>query len=289
MGDRFRTGAVDWEDIRFFAALARHGSLSATSRALRVNHATVARRIAKLENILRIRLFRRRPTGYELTSAGRSALEAASAMESAATVLSRLEPEKGLAGLVRITTTPGLAETFLVPRLSALLLQHPLLELEIAAERRSLSLKRHQSDIALRFGRPERGELSARRVANLAYRFYAASIWRSRLERGEPPRLIGFDEAGADLPEAIWLARQFQHTPLTRRCNTHTGQIAAAQAGLCIPMGTHLLVAADRSLVEVSLSKVPPSRELWLLTRRDVQTTERVRVVAEFIIDLIRR
>src|SRR5215471_11679443 len=99
MGDRFRTTRIDWEDVRFFAALARHGSLSATARALRVNHATVARRIAALEDALRIKLFKRWPTGYELTAEGRSALEAADTMESAAAALAQLEPEKALTGL----------------------------------------------------------------------------------------------------------------------------------------------------------------------------------------------
>jgi DNA-binding transcriptional LysR family regulator len=289
MDDCFRTGRIDWEDVRIFAALARHGSLSATARALRINHATVARRIAALEDALGIKLFKRSPTGYELTAAGRSALDAADAMESAATALSRLEPERTLTGLVRITATPSLAEAFLIPRLAALHQQHPLLDLEIMAERRQLSLKRHQSDIALRFGRPERGELMGRGVANLAYRFYATPAWRSRIENGAPPRFVGFDEAGAEFPEAVWLARQFENAPLALRCNNQTGQIAAARAGFGIAMLPHFLAADDPALVEVSLSKAPLARELWLLTRPDAQVTKRIRVVANFLLGLIQR
>ncbi len=191
---------MDWEDVRFFVALARHGSLSATARALRVNHATVARRISALEDALRIKLFERLPTGYELTAGGRSALQAADAMESAAVGLSQLKPEGSLTGLVRVTSTPSLAETFLIPRLFELHQQHPQLDLEITAERRSLSLKRYQSDIALRFARPEQGDITARRVVNMTYRFYATPAWRSRIERGTPPRFVGFDEAGAEFP-----------------------------------------------------------------------------------------
>src|SRR5262249_24672822 len=108
MTDRFRTRSIDWRDVRFFAALARHGSLSGTAGALSVNHATVARRLAALERALGTKLFKRRLSGYELTTAGHRALEAADAMESAATAMSRLEPEKTLAGLVRITATPSI-------------------------------------------------------------------------------------------------------------------------------------------------------------------------------------
>jgi DNA-binding transcriptional LysR family regulator len=182
MPDRFRTARIDWEDVRFFAALARYGSLSAAARALTVNHATVARRLAALEQTLGTRLFKRRPTGYELTAAGRSALEAAGAMENAAAALSRLEHEMPLTGLVRITATPSLAEIFLIPRLAALQHQYPGLDLEVMAERRPVSLQRHQSDIALRLGRPERSELLGRCVGRIAYRFYAAPVWRDRLK-----------------------------------------------------------------------------------------------------------
>jgi DNA-binding transcriptional LysR family regulator len=288
MPDRFRTARIDWEDVRFFVMLARHGSLSATARALGVNHATVARRIAALERTLATRLFKRRPTGYELTSAGQSALEAADGMESAAAALSRLEPERTLTGLVRITATPSLAEAFLIPRLAALQQRHPLLDLEITAERRPVSLQRHQSDIALRFGRPERGELLARRVAYLAYRFYATPAWHTRLKEGAAPRFIGFDEAGAQFPEAQWLAQRFSDKGFALRCNNQTGQIAAARTGYGIALLPHFLGAGDPALMEVRLAATPPTRELWLLTRRDVQKISRIRVVADFLLDLIR-
>jgi DNA-binding transcriptional LysR family regulator len=289
MPDRFRTAVIDWEDVRFFAALARHGSLSAAARALTVNHATVARRLAALEQALGTKLFKRRPTGYELTGAGRNAIDAADAMESGAAALSRLEPEAALTGLVRITATPSLAEVFLIPRLAALQQQHPALDLEIMAERRPVSLQRHQSDIALRLGRPERGELLARCVARVAYRFYATPAWRDRLKQGAAPSFIGFDEAGAQFPEALWLARRFGKARLAFRCNNQIGQIAAARAGCGIAMLPRFLAAGDPDLVEVRLSEAPPARELWLLTRRDVQKTPRIRVVSDFVLDLIRR
>jgi DNA-binding transcriptional LysR family regulator len=289
MPDRFRTGRIDWDDVRFFAALARYGSLSAAARALTVNHATVARRLAALEQALGTKLFKRRPTGYELTTAGRSALEAAGAMESAAAVLSRLDHETPLTGLVRITATPSLAEVFLIPRLAPLQHRYPGLDLEVMAERHPISLQRHQSDIALRLGRPERGELLGRCVGRIAYRFYAAPVWRDRLKEGNAPLLIGFDEGGSHFPEALWLARRFRNTRLAFRCNNQIGQIAAARAGSGIALLPCFLAAGDSALVEVRLSEAPPARELWLLTRRDVRGSPQIRVVSDFLLDLLRR
>src|SRR4029434_2189089 len=98
MTDRLRTGP-DWADVRVFVALARYGSLSATARVLWGKHATVARRLAGLEQSLRTKLFERRPTGYVLTALGRQALEPASAMEDAVGTLGRGRAEASRTGV----------------------------------------------------------------------------------------------------------------------------------------------------------------------------------------------
>jgi DNA-binding transcriptional LysR family regulator len=194
-----------------------------------------------------------------------------------------------LSGLVRITTTPSMAESFLIPRLVALHEQHPQLDLEVNAERGMVSLSRHQSDIALRFGRPEQLGLVGRRVTAVAYRFYATRSYCDRLKKGAAPSFVGFDEAGARFPEAVWLEKTFENAPVVLRCNNLTGQLAAARAGLGIALLPHFLAATDPNLTEVDLARAPPRRELWLLTRRDVQTTQRIRVVADFLLEVIER
>jgi DNA-binding transcriptional LysR family regulator len=287
--DRFRTAPIDWEDARYFAALARHGSLSATARALGVNHATVARRIGALEETLRVKLFERWPTGYKLTAAGQNALTATEAMESAASALTRLKPEKSLSGLVRISTTPSLAEAFLIPRLVSFHQEHPLVDLEITSDRALTSLSRHQSDIALRLGQSVQTDIVARRVGNVGYHFYATTQWRRRLEQGTPPVFIGFDEAGSAFPEAEWLARTFADAPRALRCNNQTGQLAAARAGFGIALLPDFLAGDAPELTTVDLSVTPPKRPLWLVSRRDVHTSQRIRVVVDYLLELTRR
>lgn len=288
MAERVSTAAIDWEDVRFFAAVARHGSLSAAARALSVNHATVARRIAALEQSVGTRLIGRTPSGYALTRAGERALKAADGMGIAATALARLEPEAALTGLVRITATPAFAEMFLMPRIGALLREHPALDLEIVADRRTFSLQRHQSDIALRLGRPEKGEILARRIGHVSYRFYGTRAWRERLRQGAAPAFVGFDEAGAQFSEAAWLTRHFAKARVVVRCNDLVGQIAAVRAGCGIGMLPAFLAAGDAALVQVDLREAPPRRELWMLTRPDAQETPRIRVVSGFLLELVR-
>ncbi|WP_176316196.1 LysR family transcriptional regulator, partial [Burkholderia territorii] len=119
MADQIRP-TPDWEDIRVFVALARHGSLSAAARALSVSHATISRRLLSLEQPLGERLVERRPDGYVLTAAGTRTLGSASEMEAAAAQLGRGGTDDSPRGLVRINAPPSLAQHFLIARLATL-------------------------------------------------------------------------------------------------------------------------------------------------------------------------
>ena len=102
MPDKKRTD-LDWEDVRYFVALARHGTLSATARALRVNHATVARRIASLEALLGHSIFDRRVNGYVPTPQGKALIKYANEMyEGALSILRQLDAGTELSGRVRL-------------------------------------------------------------------------------------------------------------------------------------------------------------------------------------------
>ena len=61
---------MEWDDVKHFLAVARHGTLTKAARALASTPATVGRRIAALETKLGARLFDRRHTGYLLTETG---------------------------------------------------------------------------------------------------------------------------------------------------------------------------------------------------------------------------
>src|SRR5580700_673778 len=109
-----------WDDVRFFLAIARSRSLSGAARALRVDHATVGRRIAAFEELLGSKLFDRTPDGLTLTAAGQAILSQCEAMESSAASVDRLVAghDTRLSGTVRIASTEGLAQVVIVPALA---------------------------------------------------------------------------------------------------------------------------------------------------------------------------
>lgn len=291
MPDKKRTARLDWEDVRYFIALARHATLSASARALRVNHATVARRIASLETLIGRALFDRRAEGYVLTAEGKAVLEQASAMDEAAmSILRRRDARTELNGLVRLAAGRVLAERFLIDRLRAFHERFPAIDLEVIGGSRVVSLAKREADVALRYGSPKVSELVARRVATISFGLYASPGYRDKLNAGQPPAFIGFDLESDFIAEAKWLARQFGDQRFSFRTNSQTTQAAAARADYGVALLPRYLVAThEPGLVEVSLGGRLPERDVWLLVRRDLKDVPRVRAVTDYLVEVFQR
>ncbi|UPG94544.1 LysR family transcriptional regulator [Luteibacter aegosomatissinici] len=282
MNDKKR-GEVDWEDVRIFLALARHGSLSAAARALSVNHATVARRIQSLEASMGERLAERRPEGYVLTAAGTRIMDVASNMETAAQSLGRGGASDTPTGLVRVNAPPGLAQGFLVRHLADIPARHPGLDLELATDLRSISLERHQADIAVRIGRPMDGDFIAKPLGHMAFGFYGTDEICSAVERGERKTVISFNEENADMPEALWMARHFPRARVSFRANNHVAQAVAATRGAGLALLPHYVGRLQPGLRRCELEPLPASREIWVLMRRQDRTDVPIRTIVEHL------
>jgi molybdate transport repressor ModE-like protein len=268
MAEQKRTVSPDWEDVRLFLALAREGSLSAAARRLGVNHATIARRLRALEDSLGETLAERRAQGYVLTAAGLRVLDAAHGMESEARRLARPAEEGAPAGLVRINAPPGLSAGFLTERLARIALDHPGLDIDLAADLRAVSLERHEADIAIRLGRPEDGDVIARSLGRMGFGFYGVDALCRAVEQGAEPVFVGFDESGAYLPEAAWLNHRFPRARRVFGVGNQFAQAIAARSGIGIALLPHYLGRAEPSLRAVDLGDVPAPREIVMLTRR---------------------
>src|SRR6201986_1648048 len=178
--------AWQWDDVRFFLAVARAGSLSGAARALGVGHVTVGRRIALLEKQIGVTLLNRTPDGFVTTSAGDAFLRQCAAMESAAMDLERIVAGSDalLAGSVRVTTTEGLAYQLVAPAIAALRETHPQLRIDLLVGARSLDIARREADLAVRFARPQASDLVCRKLGEIAFALYASK--RYLASKGTP-------------------------------------------------------------------------------------------------------
>ena len=143
---------IDWDDVRYFLAAARRGSVRAAAKRLGVNHATVLRRIAHLEERLGARMFEKLPAGYRLTAAGEEVLALAEQMEASSQQLEArvFGRDESVRGLLRVTLTSLLATHLLMPDFADFARLHPDIEMDILSSGELVNLTNREADVAIR-------------------------------------------------------------------------------------------------------------------------------------------
>ena len=144
---------LDWNDLRYFLAVARDGSTLAAAQALRVSQTTVARRIAALEDALGVRLFEKRQAGYSLTPEGEACSTVPQQVEKRRSTALPTPPRRSRAtssGTVKITTEEVYAITVLAPLLRELHELHPDIVIELDTSQAVRDLGAGEADISLR-------------------------------------------------------------------------------------------------------------------------------------------
>jgi DNA-binding transcriptional LysR family regulator len=278
---------LDWDDLRYFTALADGGSLAAAARKLKVEHATVARRIAALEEKLGAQLVDRRPRRYDLTEAGRHVVAHARAMETEAFAI-----ERGLLGGAEArvvdlaVSAPPLLARLAARHLGKLRSSHPDIRLTLLGETRNVSLLRREADLALRLARPTDQSLVIRKVGALCYRLYGSPAYLAAT-RVPDYAYIAFDESLDDLPQQIWLKEQMAKSQnsdrqIALRSNDLGTQAEAAAAGIGLAVLPHF-IAATLGLKAAGPRPLCFQRDIWLTYHRDLQKNTSVKAAATFL------
>jgi DNA-binding transcriptional LysR family regulator len=286
---------LDWDDLRSFLAIARHGSLSAAARALKVTQTTMGRRLEALHARAGAKLLMRTPAGFVLTPAGERVLANVERMEAEALAVQRAVTGEDvrLEGLVRVTAVEAFAAEIIIPSLTIFSERYPGIALEVDVDTRSLSLSRHEADIAVRLAAFEQHELVVRKAGEMAFGVYAAATYLGRrgtpdLAAGAPGhRAVTLQQTLLGTPEGRWFARLIDKAEPALATNSRSGQLAAARAGLglaCLPC---YLAEPHPDLLRLAAPTTEPRREIWIGVHRDMRWAPRIRAVLEHLADTL--
>jgi DNA-binding transcriptional LysR family regulator len=288
---------LDWDDLRYFLAVSRAGSLSAAAATLGVTQPTVGRRIAALQRRLGAKLFTPTPTGQALSPSGRKLLPHAERMELEGISAERVTSgrDAGLRGRVRVTASEWLIGAVLGPMLRPFVSLHPALELELLADPRHLNLTRRDADLAIRPSRFEQPDVVQREIAVVAFGLYASDSYLA--ERGAPDfqrqceghRLVAMSEDLTKVPDVEWLPSLTARADVVVRTNGREPMARMASAGVGIACLPRFLGDATPNLRMLATPGAGPQRKLWLGCHRDVRAVPRVRVVSSFLAEGFRR
>lgn len=289
---------LDWNDLRYFVAVADQGSTLKAGRALRVSQTTVARRIGALEVAVGLTLFERRSAGYALTPDGESLLGHARQVAGAAAQFETISAsrERGLSGSVRLTTQEIFAITLLAPMIKELHDKHPEILLEVDTQQDVLDLGEGQSDIALRStGQEASAGVVGRRICVddwtlYCSRGYAAAhgVPHTRAElKGHA--IIGGGGGKLWVYYEDWLRSVGLEGQVAMHHASAMGLLSGVRSGLGLAVLPCVVADAEPDLIRCLPSRDDHGRSMWLLTHDRVRSTPRVRLVIDFLYERLMR
>ncbi len=285
----------DWNDFRYFLAVAKAGTFAGAARELGVEHTTVARRLTALEGALGTRLFLRGPDGLTLTATGRDVVPLAEEIAARAQAIERRVSgeDSRVEGTVRISVSEAMSGYF-VKRSPALRDRHPGLMVEVLTGNHASDLLRGEADLAVRARPVTEPDLVARKLVCAGWSMYASADYVAR--RGTPPApetlgghdVITFDDSMAQTPGGVWFGAHARGCNAAMRGNSVVAVLNAAICGMGVAVLPCFLGEPEPQLRRLT-PRILGVRDIHLVVHPDLARVARVRAVMDFIVELFER
>jgi DNA-binding transcriptional LysR family regulator len=191
-------------------------------------------------------------------------------------------------GVVRIASPVSIASELLAPALPAFLEEQPGLRLELIVGDAIVDLSRREADLALRFVRPDRGDLLVRRVGTLRFAVFGSKTYLDvhRGQRAEDLAWLDWDTTQAQLPDAAWRHAEFPGIEPVLRTNNVGVRLRATRAGLGVSVLARSLAARYSELEALEGLPAIPDIPVWLVGHRALRNLPRIKAVWAFLEEL---
>ena len=287
--------SVNWDDLRYFLALARAGFLKGAARELGVEHTTVGRRLGALERALGARLFTRGPSGLVLTDAGNAILQSAKAIaEQVASIELRVGGvDSRIHGVVRLTI-PESVDSYFVQQAQELRSRHPGITVDLISTNEPVDIRDGAADIAVRFCEVTDLDLVTRTLGTGGWSLYASNGYVAR--KGLPydindlagHEVIGYDDSISDIIGARWLREHAVGGTFVLRANGTATVTSAVVAGLGIAPLPCIVGNREPNLVRLS-PEILGACSITLVVHPDLSPVARIRKTMDFLVEAFER
>ena len=285
----------NWDDLRIFLAVAQAGSLTIAAQVLKIDPATVSRRIARLEMAHTTPLFSKSPKGYELTEAGHGLVTHVDAAQSSFSAgLGALRGDgEGLIGQIRIGAPDGCAN-FLLPQVCGQITKdYPELDIQIVALPRVFNLTRREADMAIGVSQPTAGRLIVQKIAD--YRLHLAAsveLWGKFKEPKTLNDLRGLPTVGY-VQDMIFDKELDYLEPLGLRrvqlaSNSISVQMNLLRQGAGVGIVHDFALPFAPELRRILIDQLSLSRSFFLIRSADDRLNRRLNLFAEVLLSGIR-
>jgi len=280
---------MDWDDFKYFTAVANTGSVRAAAQQLSVHASTVTRRIDQFEQRLGVHLFNRSPRGLTITPEGAEVIQR---VDKVADELGDIETQlrgrdERLVGHVRLTLPDVLAQSVLLAELGRFNDDYPGIEIELLVDEQGLDMVRREADIAISPTNNPPDSLIGRPMTRFAVAAYGSNRYIAEHELDVDASSAKWIEAGTPGPVADFARGlredRYPGSKVYLRCDSAMMQHAAVRAKLGLAILPCVLGDQDSDLTRLRQIEPTPGPMIWLLTHPDLRSAQRVHVLIEFI------
>jgi len=282
---------MNWDDFRYFSAIARTASVRSAALELGVNPSTVTRRLDALERELGVLLFTRSPTGLQITAEGTEVIQRVDDVgEQLRDIESTLKgKDQRLEGRIRVAVPDVLAVNYLLEDIAPFTETYPHIDLELIPGYQNLDISQGEADVAIRATESPPQEMIGRPLTQIALAAYG-----SRQYVAQHQVMISLegaawvDWAGAGEVVALYAEQRHSHFPGVRvhiRCDQIFMQHACIRAHMGLGILPCFIGEQDDTLMRLPHMPVIAGPMLWLLTHPDLRRARRIQVFMEFVRD----
>lgn len=281
----------NWEDLKYFMALAKERRLQKAAKLIKSNHTTVYRRILNFEQKFDIKLFESTPSGYHLTSAGEELFDKVQGLEQKMdSIFNSIQGlETNLKGRVLITTTPSIATTFLPKIISKFQSEFPELYVDLKVSNEFYNLSKREADIAIRPAVDIPLHLIGRNIGALDFGFYGSKKYlksfdkkKSLFDKSQDHRFIILDESLEHLKSKRWLDSKLLSSSKIYKVDDLTVMGKMCSEGVGLALLPHYFTGIYKNIEMIYQPDEFTGSNLWLLTHKDMSKVPKVKTVTDF-------
>ena len=283
--------AAKWDDLKMFLEVARHGSVHAAAKRLRLDHSTVCRRIGRLESLLAVKLFDRSRKGIAVRSEAQGLLKHIEQMDRHAGHLEDafVRGKSTTTQVVRIATMEGIASGYLARRLPALAQFGPNVKIELVSIPQAVDLSRKEADVFLSFFNPDARGLKSTLFGTFSLFLYCSKDY---LRRYGAPRtredldahvFVGYIDDLLAINAVRWLDEVVTAPDMSFHSNSVFAQCNAAVSGLGIALLPTFVGEGVAGLQRILPENVSVQREVWVSVRTEQSHLSRIKAATQFL------
>jgi DNA-binding transcriptional LysR family regulator len=277
-----------WDDLRIFLEVARHGSLHAAARQLRLDHSTVCRRIGRLETQLAVKLLDRDRKGIFVRPEAQALLQHVEDMDKHASSLPDVI-SSDISKVVRIATMEGLASGYVARCIPSLTRFDPEMRIELVSNPQVVDLNRKEADVFLSFFNPATRGLRSVLVGGFSLFLYCSQDYlrkhgrpRSRADLAKHD-FVGYVDDLLAIDAVRWLDEVIVSPRMSFRSNSVFAQCHAAAHGMGIVLLPTFVACGVPGLQRVLPDTVSIRRDVWASVRTGHGHIARIKTALAFL------